>query len=278
VKSFTENLADILRFRELLWALVARELKSRYRGSWLGFLWAFLSPLAMFFVYFVLFSLLTDRLGGMARYDLFILSGYFPWLFFQQSVAHSTPVFRQSGVMLRMVYFPRGLLPSAVTVGTFVHFLFAFTLLFAFAIVRHGGFSPALFLSFLLFIPHFLIAFGVSLIFSVIAVYFRDTEHLVNILLSIWFFGSPVLYPTNSVLHKLPALAEQIGVGATRFLGIVFFANPLLYILRSYQRIFYEFQPPLPLDFAVALGAGLLLSYVGLRLLFKYQPYFAEEV
>jgi ABC-2 type transport system permease protein len=277
VKSFVDNLVEILRFHELLWALVARELKSRYRGSVLGFLWAFLSPLAMFFVYFVLFSLLTDRFG-MARYDLFILSGYFPWLFFQQSVAHSTPVFRQSGAMLRMVYFPRAILPAAVNLGAFVHFLFAVILLVVFSVIRHGAVSPVLLALPLIFIPHFLVAFGVSLLFSVVAVYFRDTEHLVNILLTIWFFGSPVLYSANSVTDKLPALAGEAGWGPARLLVAIFYANPLLYILRSYQRIFYEFRLPLFGDFFIALGAGILLALIGLLVLFKYQAYFAEEV
>ncbi|MHA2621136.1 MAG: ABC transporter permease [bacterium JZ-2024 1] len=277
MKSFAGKFLEIFRYHELLWALVLRELKSRYRGSWLGFLWAFLSPLAMFFVYYVLFSLLTDRFG-MPRYDLFILSGYFPWLFFQQSVAHSTPIFRQNGVMLRMVYFPRAILPMAVTLGTFVHFLFALVLLFAFTMFRNGDFSPALLLTPLLFVPHFLIALGVSLIFSVIAVYFRDTEHLVNILLTIWFFGSPVLYSADSVLDKLPALAGEAGWVPSRVLAFLFFANPLLYILRSYQRIFYEFRAPLIPDFLVAFVTGTLLCYIGLRLLFRYQPYFSEEV
>lgn len=277
MKSFGEDLLELAQYRELLWALVIRELKSRYRGSWLGFLWAFLSPLAMFFVYFVLFSLLTDRFG-MPRYDLFILSGYFPWLFFQQSVAHSTPIFRQSSAMLRMVYFPRGILPAAVTVGTFVHFLFALALLVAFSIFRHGELSAVLLLSVPLFVPQFLIAFGVSVIFSVIAVYFRDAEHLVNILLTIWFFGSPVLYSANSVQDKLPVLAAQTGELPARLLSAVFFANPLLYVLRSYQRVFYELRAPFLVDYLVALAAGLLLCYLGLRVLFKYQPYFAEEV
>ncbi len=274
---FSRKLIELFRYRELLLLLVLRELKARYRGSFLGFLWTFVTPLVMFLVYYVLFSLLTERFG-MQRYDLFLLSGYIPWVLFQQSVAHSTPIYRQSGMLLRMVYFPRALLPLSVVVGVFVHGIPAFLLLLLFSAYRLGAWKPAFLQILFLWLPLFLLGLGFGCLFAVLTVYFRDTEHIVNVLLTIWFFGTPIFYAPETVFHKLPEIAAQWGTPVARLLEFLFTATPMLYAVSLFHRPFYQGLPAEPRVFLIATLWGILISLVGLGLVFWREGEFAERV
>ncbi|MFN4182746.1 MAG: ABC transporter permease, partial [bacterium] len=136
-------LRELWASSDLIGFLVWRDLKVRYKGTVLGFFWSFLTPLLIFLLYFFIFSLLTDRFG-MERYDVYLLSGLWAWIFFQRTVAHITPIFRQNGHFLRMVYFPRLILPLTVVLGESIHFCAGLFILFLFVFARVGHFPPGI--------------------------------------------------------------------------------------------------------------------------------------
>ncbi len=268
-------LKEVMAFRELLYHLVWRDLKARYKGTTLGFFWSFLTPLILFLIYYFIFSLLTDRFG-MEKYDVYLISSLWAWIFFQRCVAHITPVFRQNGHFLRMVYFPRLILPLTVLLGESIHFFAGVGILLLFVWIRAGQIPSSIIFLPLIFLAHCALALGFGLLFATSAVYFRDTENIVNLLLTVWFFASPVFYRVESVVHKLPELLEPYAIGS--FALQIYLLNPMVPLLRMYQSIFYDLSVPEFQHFIqVFFWAGILLIF-SFQIFTRYQGKFAEEL
>ncbi|MHA2609596.1 MAG: ABC transporter permease [bacterium JZ-2024 1] len=271
------SLKELWASSDLIGFLVWRDLKVRYKGTVLGFFWSFLTPLLIFLLYYFIFSLLTDRFG-MERYDVYLLSGLWAWIFFQRTVAHITPIFRQNGHFLRMVYFPRLILPLTVVLGESIHFFAGIFILLLFVFVRTGHFPAGILLLPCVFVLHMLFAFSVGLLFATSAVYFRDTENIVNLLLTFWFFASPVFYQVDSVVQKLPELFQGISPSLGSFALSLYLLNPLVPLLQMYQSIFYHFQLPPGNLFALLSFWTILVLLVSLSLFSAHQGKFAEEL
>ncbi len=279
-----QSLCDLVAYRDLLLNLVYRELKVRYKGSLLGFLWSFVHPLVMFLVYYLVFSMLTDRFN-MPHYELFLLSGLFPWIYFQSSIARATPSIRAHGMLLRQVYFPRVVLPISVVLSEAVHFCAALGVLLLLSLFIMKRMTPGIVLLPVVFIPHLLIALGFGLVFATLNVYFRDTEQIVNLLLTIWFFASPVFYSIDTAITKIPELTGSLGEKLGRLgemlgnvLSLLYFANPMIYVLKSYNAFFYRVAYPSPVDIGVSYLAAVLVLLFGWWIFIRYQDTFAEEL
>src|SRR5690349_10228274 len=118
-----ENLKQLIRYRGLIQSLVARDLKARYRGSVLGFLWSFVNPLLLLSVYTFVFSVvMPSRVPGLEPYSLFMFCGLLPWTWFTSSVLESATVLVSGGNLIRKVLFPAEVLPIVTVFAGFVHF------------------------------------------------------------------------------------------------------------------------------------------------------------
>lgn len=281
------SLKDLYTYRDLLRNLVLREVRVRYKGSVLGFLWSFVTPLTMFLVYYLVFSMLTKRFDmSAADYALFLLSGLLAWMFFQSSVAKATPSIRANGMLVRMVYFPRAVLPISTVLGELVFFLSALAVLFVVSILINHRFPVGIVALPVVLPAHLLLALGFGLIFATLSVFYRDTEQVVNLLLSIGIFASPVFYATDKVAKKAPALAGMLGhilgprAGATAADALVhlYFWNPVIYVLQCYRAMFQEGALPSRGDVLISYAAGLAVFAIGFGIFIRYQGHFAEEL
>jgi lipopolysaccharide transport system permease protein len=176
---------------QLLSALTGRELRLRYQGSIFGWAWSLLRPLA-------LAAILSFALGRVLRTDItgvFLIVGLFPWFWFQSAVGMSTTTFVGNGGLLKKVRFPRAILPLSVVFGNTLQFLLALPVMAAFVI--GSGNTPswewAIALPMLFIIQLGLIT-GVSLFVASVTAFVRDLEHIVEVLLTLLFYATPIIY------------------------------------------------------------------------------------
>ena len=215
----------ILERRELLWNLTARELKQRYKGSALGFLWSVLTPLFMAAIYVVFLRLLAR---GVPMED--ILIGVFAWQYTTQCVMGGMMCVTGNANLVKKVFFPREILPMSQVAANGIGYLLSLLVQFpvlAF-LLWHGGasFSSAwpLFLFWMLWQTVFNL--GLAMLVGALNVNFRDTQHLVGVGLSAWFFLSPVMYNMD--------FARNLAVRWPWAVDLLY-ANPMAVILNGYR-------------------------------------------
>ena len=261
---------DVVHHGDLLWNLVARDLKIRYRGSVLGFLWTILNPLFMAVIYIVFLRLLAGR-GIAIQYEDIII-GVFAWQFTVQCVNAGLNCVTGNSSLVKKVYFPRIILPLSVSVSGLVNFLLTLVVqwaLVAILLVRGGSFLDAATLWVPLFcLYHLLFNFSLALLVAAANVYFRDTQHIVNLLMSAWFFMSPVMYPL--------ALVETVA-RAHPWIADVYLLNPMTVIITGYRAMQV---PGVTFPWTAASVAGLLMPLVLLWIAYavfqRTQRYFSD--
>ena len=221
------NLGSLLRYRGLIQSLVARELKARYRGSALGFLWSFINPLLLLSIYSFVFTTIMQNNDPRTRpFAVFAFCGLLPWTWFSASLTEATSSLITGGNLIKKVLFPAEVLPIVSVLANMVHFLLGLLVLGAFMIgFRHYPNPAAL--------PWFPVVIAVQLVFtlglalglSALTVHFRDVRDLLTNVLTLWFFATPIIYP-----YFLPAVG--------RFLWL-FRLNPFYHLAVSYQEILF---------------------------------------
>jgi ABC-type polysaccharide/polyol phosphate export permease len=249
---------QILRFRGLLATLTARELKARYRGSVLGFLWSLANPLLLLAIYTFVFSVIfKPRVPGIEPYALFVVSGLFPWIWLASSALEGSMSLVSNSGLIRRAVFPAELLPMVSVLANGVHLLLAMPILAAGLVTARllgyavGG-SAALLLPAILLLQLPMIA-GLAVGTAALTVYFKDVRDLLANLLSLLFFVTPILYSLQSLAGR-PVFWWMVRL------------NPFTPFTAAYQQILFFGQPPtasLWLQMALvslaawALGAGV---------------------
>lgn len=241
---------------ELLGALVARELKGRYKGSVFGFLWAVLVPLFMAAIYVVFLRLLVGRAIAIES----VIVGVFAWQYTAQCVQAGMVSVTGNANLVKKVFFPRALLPLSATLAQLVNYLLSLAVQFAVLTVlaaRDGGGGPGAALAALPAAVAWqtLLNLGLALALSAAHVHFRDTQHLVGVLLSAWFFVSPVMYDMEAVA----ALA-----GGRAWVATAMWWNPMTALLTAaracaLRSVVFPWTAPAAIGLAmppIALAAG----------------------
>ncbi|HQR44917.1 MAG TPA: ABC transporter permease [Thermoanaerobaculia bacterium] len=212
-----DGLRDLLKHRALVGVLVARELKARYRGSVLGYFWSLLNPLLMLAVYVVVFQLIfPGRSPSTSPYALFLFCGLLPWNWLAGSLTDASASLVVHGPLLKKVLFPAEVLPTVAVLAQGVHFLLALPVLGLGLVLGAGGvFGAAVPLTAaLLQVPGLILleglfVLGLGLFFASLTVHFRDVKDLLATGLTLWFFGTPILYTISDVAS--PPLRRLLG-------------------------------------------------------------------
>ena len=270
------TLKELYAYRQMIFSLVKKELRGRYKGSVLGFMWTFINPLLQLLVYAIVFSFLLG--SDIPKYYLHLFVALVPWLFFSSSLTGGSVSIIASKDMVKKIYFPREIMPISYVTSAFVNMLLCFLVIFAVMLI--GGtvppegevfhFSALLYLP-LIMIIEYLLALGGALLTSGLTVYFRDLEHILGILTMAWMYLTPILYSTSLVDDKL----ISHGMANLRWL---YWLNPMTPITVEYRDILYYGQPPHvnTLLNAAILGVGILI--IGYWVFRKLQKGFAEEL
>lgn len=260
------NLAQLPRYRGLVQSLVARELKARYRGSVLGFLWSFINPLLLLLVYtFVFKYVMPAAVTGADPYALFMFCGLLPWTWFAASLTESAGVLISGGNLIKKVLFPAEILPVVSVTANMIHFFLALPILAVFLIVYRAPLTVPELLCFpLVVLVQYVFTLACGLVLSALTVHFRDIKDILANILTLWFFATPIIYPYLNA----PTIAR-------RFLNW----NPMAHIIISYQEILFFPGPFGHWKWLVALGFASVAFFLAAYWVFdRLRDSFAEEV
>jgi len=263
ISGFWHNIRTLFHHRDfwMMWTL--REIQIRYKQSLLGTAWALLQPLSLMVIFSVIFGYLLKVQSGGVPYPLFVYSSLLPWTFFANAINNSVPSLISNLNLVTKIYFPREILPLAGIGAAFVDFLVG-AVLYIFMMVIYG--IPArVVLSWipLLIFVQLLLTIGVSLIASTVIVFFRDVRFVVPLVLQVWMYLSPVIYPLETIPEKWRGL---------------YLLNPIAALIDGYRRvILYGTTPQWQY-----LVPGLVISviiFIGGYLFFKrMEPIFADII
>ncbi len=254
------KLHELYQYREMIVSLVRKDLKGRYKGSVLGFLWTFLNPLFQLIVYTTVFSVILK--SGIPHYSLHLFVALVPWIFFASSLTTGAKLILDQKNMIKKIYFPREVLPLAYTISSFCNMLFSFLILFpVIAVMRVGLNLPALLWLIPVMLIQFLLVLGMNLITSSVTVYIRDLEHIMGVVSMAWMYLSPVVYGISFVpesWHKWYLL------------------NPMAPLVLAYRDILYYQTAPQLRHLLIAFVSSILILSAGAFLFNRLQRRFAE--
>lgn len=246
-----DELRELYRYRELLWTLVLRELRVRYKNSYLGFFWSLIVPLVTVAVLTIVFK----RVMGMAipNYSAYVLAAFLPWMYFQTALLDSAQSVLAQIQLVRKVYFPREVLPLAAVLANLIHFLLAMGVFFVYLLGYVGAplLPTVVLLPVLIFFQTLLVA-GISLIISCLNVFYEDTKYIVSIGLQLMFYLVPVIYFSEQVYH-----AQLVSPEWQRWVYVVYHLNPIAMLMTAYRKILL---PPITVPEVGALQRQTFVS------------------
>ena len=198
-----QTFRDCYAYRALIANLTSRQVNARYRGSVLGFLWTVLNPLLLMAVYSLVFTVYARM--DMENYGAFVFTGLLPWLWFVSSLSEGAGAIVGNGSLITKAMFPPEVLPLVSVLANLLHFLFALPVLFVVLAIAGIPPSPSIVVLPLLLALQTIIMLGFVFLLAALNAQFRDVQHLLQNLLTFWFFLCPVLYPVSNVPAKLRA-------------------------------------------------------------------------
>ena len=252
---------NLYKYRELLKTNVQKEIRGKYKNSFLGVLWSFLNPLLQIAVYALVFPLILRN--TQENYVIFLCCGLIPWTFFATTISRSAFTMVENGNIIKKVYFPREILPISVVTSETVNFLISTIIIIGFVIFGGLGISKYIIFYPIVLIAQYLLLIAISLIVSSISIYIRDLQHLIGVALQLLFYAAPIVYAPESIPEQFKW---------------ILYCNPMTYIINGYRSIFYnqtmiELKPLL-----ILIGCSIIGCIVGYMIFNKLKKGFAEQL
>jgi ABC-type polysaccharide/polyol phosphate export permease len=256
-----EKIKEILQFKNLVYNLVSRDLKVKYKGSILGFFWSLLNPLIMLIVYTIAFKYIIRI--RVEDFPLFFLCGFLPWTFLSLSLSMAVSSIKDNANLVKKVYFPREILPLSIVLSNLVQFLLTFVILIPALLLFkiHLGF-PLLFLP-LIILFQLVFTLGLAFILAAMNVFFSDVRHLLEIFLQIWFWLTPIIYPVSLVPERFQSLYRL---------------NPAVLFVESYRNALLYNKGLSLINLLSLFLIGILFLLLGQFIFSSYNRKFAEEI
>lgn len=232
-KFLIKRLQAVWEYRGFVLSSVKREFQARYQNSLLGTAWAILNPLTMILVYTLVFSqVMRNRLAGsdtVFGYSIYLCAGILPWGFFSDILMRGQGIFLEYGNMIKKLKFPRMCLPVIVILSASVNFLIIFVLFLTFLLVSGTFPGGAFFYIFPVLGLQIIFSIGLAVLFGVLNVFFRDVGQFCAVLMQLWFWFTPIVYPAQIVPEPLKDLWQL---------------NPMYWFISTYQQILLFGNPP----------------------------------
>lgn len=277
--SWLQRLRELKEYRYLLQNLALRNIKAQYKSSVLGILWSLLNPLGLMLVFTIVFSVLSGG-GGPRQYPVFVLVGIIPWRFFAGSLSSGSVSIINNGSLIKKVYFPRELLPTAALLSQLVNFLFGSLVLVGFLYAFGLGLTVNAVWVIPILITQLLFSLGLSFFLSAFTTFYRDVTMMLDVVLQAWFFLSPVFY-TFETLFGENATLWGITFNPTQVMRWI---NPMASIIDGYRTVLWgtirsngpvSMHPPFLLR---TLVTSLLVLIVGYVIFVRVEHKFGERL
>jgi len=257
VKKFKE----LYNYRELLKTNIKKEIRGKYKGSWLGVLWTFLNPLLMLAVYAFVFPYILRV--EVENYTIFMIVALIPWNFFTTAIQTGTGSVVANGNILKKVYFPREIIPISITTSQLVNFLITCIIMFAFILFSGVGFSFYLLLFPILILIQYIITLALTFVLSALTVFVRDIDHFVSVILTLGFYATPIVYQADMLPEKFQWVLK---------------INPIAQLVESYRDILYYHRLPDLMMMGIWGGLSIILLASGYMIFKKLEKSFVEEL
>jgi len=258
-----KNLKLLISYQELLVNLVIREIKVRYKQSVLGVAWAVFQPLLLMIIFTIVFSFFARMPSDGIPYPLFSYSALLPWIFFSGAINRSTHSLVNNRNLITKVYFPREILPVVSIVTALIDFAIASIIFIGLLVFYKINLSLYIFLLFPIIIIQIFLVLGLSLFFSSFNVFFRDVGQAVPLVLQIWMYLSPIVYPISLVPEKV------------RFLYIL---NPMVGIIDSCRKIIIQGIAPDFTYLSVSVVVTFVIFYFSHKFFKRLEMSFADII
>ncbi len=267
VKSYVKEffLADafreVYRFRVLILTLVGRQLKARYRGSILGFLWTILNPLLMMSVYALVFA--HYMRVAVENYAVFLLCGILPWTYFSSALAEGTNSILSGGSLITKSLFPPHVLPTVTVLSQLMNYLLSLPILILFMVLYGIPLRASLVALPVILLLQTAFTWGLVLALAALNVHFRDIQHVLANVLLLWFFLCPIVYTAGQIPDSL------------RFLQ---YLNPIGLMIETYHAVFLTGEAPSLAVLADLFAFSVVAVVAGNRIFEHYRDSFPELV
>ncbi len=256
-----QHIKELYAYREMFKNLVLKELRARYKGSILGFLWTFINPLMMLVVYSVVFSFVTR--ASIEHYPMFLFVGLLPWNYLQTSVMMGNSSIVNNSNLIKKIYFPRVILPLAVVVSNLINYILGLFILIPALFIFKIQLTTALIAFPVVLLVQTILVTALTLLVAAANVYFRDLEHISGVLMMAWFFLTPILFP----LSIIPNEAKPY-----------FALNIMAPVVEAYQAIFFYGHFPDFNNLGRMAALFICILFVSYALFQRLQKNFAEEL
>ena len=256
------GLLRVLRYRELIRNLVIKDLKLKYRGSVLGFVWSLANPLAMLVVYSVAFTFILNV--RREAFVLFLFVGLLAWTFFASTISMATGTIADAGGLLKSVRFPRTVMPIATVLFNLAQYLMTFAVLLPVMLLAFRVRPAAPMLAYpavLLLLVMF--TTGLALIVSVANVYYRDVKHIVEVGLQVLFWATPIVYDIKDLPERVRNLV---------------LLSPMSPYVSALHDLFYRQAWPSSAIWLAAIAWSVVMLWIGLTVFLKYEDRLAEQL
>jgi len=250
-----------MAYRQMLESLVLTDLRTRYKGSFFGFLWTLLNPLLMLMIYSLVFKYVMRV--QLENYTTYLFIGLIVWTLLSQSILSGAGAIIRNSGLVKKIYFPREILPLSVVLGGAVNFLFSLLILIPMLIINNISLGISILLFPVILLIYLLFVLSITMIVSSINVYFRDMEHISNILVMAWFYITPIVYTTDMIPDSLQS---------------VFNLNPMKVVISSFHDMFFFNKLPNTGDLIYLICVTILLLIISSFLFKKLSRKFAEEI
>jgi lipopolysaccharide transport system permease protein len=259
-----DDLVELWRYRELLFFLIWRDVKVRYKQTLLGAAWAILKPFFTMVVFTIIFGRLAEIPTDSAPAPVFYFAGLLPWILFQDGISKASTSLVTNRNLVTKVYFPRIAIPMATVVSGVVDFALAFVVLLAMMV--YYRFTPA---ATIWLLPLFLIvalvtALGAGLWLAALNVAYRDIGYVTPFIVQAWLYASPVAYSASLIPEGWGRLAYGL--------------NPMAGVVQGFRWVVLGVGQPQPAMLAISLAVSLLLLVTGVLYFRRMERTFADVV
>lgn len=261
-----QELRGLIKYRELLVQMTSREIKSRYKQSILGYFWVILNPLAQMLVMSFAFSVILripTNASSHIPYSIFLFVALLPWNLFANSLASACGSLVGSASLITKVYFPRTILVVSTLIAKVVDFLFALIVLIIYMIAYQIPVNANILWVIPIFLIQQIFTLGLSLFFAASNLLYRDIQYLLSLILTLWLYLTPVIYPADIVPDRFK---------------IFFQLNPMAVIINAYRQTILGGGAPNYSSLAIALLISLIVLLLGLAYFKSRERIFADNI
>ncbi len=258
-----KSILRVWKYRELLLELVKREVKAKYKQSVLGYAWVVLVPLIHLTVLTIVFSFLVRIPTGGIPYPVFLFVALVPWMFTANAISAAIGSPLANSSLITKIYLPREIFPLSAVLAKMIDFALSAGILVGVLLI----FQTPIYLT-LVFVPlilaiHVLLVLGISFILSSVNVFFRDVENIIAVLLMVWMYLTPVIYPPELIPPHLTP---------------IFNLNPMMGIINAYRNVILHGVMPPVSSFAYAAVFSVVIFLVGFVVYRSKSRYFADVI